>query len=59
MVANIPKPGAPAGLRGIALGAQAAKLYASLLERRLFIWAEGSGRRADGRFGFGRHHSTF
>lgn len=61
-ITNLPKPGAkpgdPAGLRGIAIGTQAAKLYATLLERRLSAWAEGTGRRADGQFGFRRNRST-
>ncbi len=54
-----PAAGDPASLRGIAVATQqAAKLYASLLERRLSAWAESSGRRAGRQFGFRRQHST-
>ena len=61
-ITNIPKtgaaPGDPAGLRGIAVGTQPAKLYAALLERRISDWAEGTGQRASGQFGFRRQRST-
>ena len=56
------KPGAdPASCssyRGIAVGGLAAKLYATILERRLSDWAEASGSRAAGQFGFRRKRST-
>lgn len=56
------KPGAdPASCssyRGIAVGTLAAKLYAAILEHRLSDWAEASGSRAAGQFGFRRKRST-
>ena len=61
-ITDIPKPdtapGDPAGLRGIAVGTQPAKLYATLLERRLSDWAQGTGQRASGQFGFQCQRST-
>jgi hypothetical protein len=58
----IPKPGADPtkcdSLRGIAVGTLAAKLYASVLEARVSDWAEASGSRASGQFGFRRKRST-
>ena len=58
----IPKPGAAPGscdgLRGIAVGTLPAKLFAAILERRLSDWAEASGSRAAGQFGFRRKRST-
>lgn len=58
----IPKPGGDPNscdsLRGIAVGTLAAKLYASVLEVRVSEWAEASGSRASGQFGFRRKRST-
>ena len=44
--------------RGIAVGTLAAKLYAAILESRLSDWAEATGSRAAGQFGFRRKRST-
>ena len=52
---------ARAALRSAHKSVQAAKLYTVLLERRrrrLSAWAEGTGRRAAGQFGFRRDSST-
>ena len=57
-ITSIPKPGATPGLCGIAVGTQAAKLYAVLPERRLSAWAKGPGQRAAGQFGFRHNRST-
>ena len=61
-IALVPKPGgtpaSPADLRGIAVGALLAKLYAAGLERRVTDHAEAAGVHADGQFGFRRHRST-
>jgi hypothetical protein len=58
----IPKPGGDTtscdSLRGIAVGTLAAKLYATVLEARVSDWAEASGNRASGQFGFRRKRST-
>ena len=58
----IPKPGGDPtcceSLRGIAVGTLAAKLYACVLEVRVSDWAEASGSRASGQFGFRRKRST-
>ena len=58
----IPKPGGDPNscesLRGIAVGTLAAKLYACVLEARVSEWAEASGCRASGQFGFRRKRST-
>ena len=58
----IPKPGAKPGdldgLRGIAVGTLPAKLFATILEQRISDWAEASGSRAAGQFGFRRRRST-
>ena len=35
-----------------------AKLYGSILEKKLSIWLESEGKRAKGQAGFRRHHST-
>ena len=60
-ITPIPKAGAdptePGGHRGIAVGTLPAKLYASVLDRRLCDWAEGAGVRAEGQFGFRRRRS--
>jgi len=62
LITPIPKPGSIPGdfdgLRGIAVGSLPAKLYAMILERRLSDWAEASGSRATGQFGFRRNRST-
>jgi hypothetical protein len=62
IVNPIPKagaePGSCDGLRGIAVGTLPAKLFAMILERRLSDWAEASGSRAAGQFGFRRRRST-
>ena len=62
LITAIPKPGAAAdscdGLRGIAVGILPAKLFACMLERRISDWAEASGSRAAGQFGFRRQRST-
>ena len=61
-IAAVLKPGANptscSSYRGIAVGTLAAKLYAAILERRLSDWAEASGSRAAGQFGFRRKRST-
>ena len=44
--------------RGIAVGTLAAKLYAAILECRLSDWAEATGSRATGQFGFRRKRGT-
>ena len=58
----LPKPGAQPGccdgLRSFAVGTLAAKLFAMILERRLSNWAEASGSRAAGQFGFRHCRST-
>ena len=58
----VPKPGGDptscSSLRGIALGTMAAKLYAAILEQRVSDWAEASGTRAAGQYGFRRKRST-
>jgi hypothetical protein len=51
-------PGSGGSWRGIAVGTLPAKLYAALLEQRISAWAEASGNRADGQFGFRRQRST-
>ena len=51
-------PPGPADLRGIAVGALLAKLYAAGLERRVSDHAEAAGTHAEGQFGFRRGHST-
>ena len=43
---------------GIAVGTMPAKLMAMLLEQRVSDWAEASGSRAAGQFGFRRQRST-
>jgi hypothetical protein len=62
LITPIPKagaiPGSFDGLRGIAVGSLAAKLFAMILERRVSDWAEVSGNRAAGQFGFRRRRST-
>lgn len=40
------------GYRGIAVGTLCAKVYASVLERRLSLWSEQHHLRAEGQFGF-------
>ena len=60
-VALLPKksaPEQPSDLRGIAVGALLAKLYAAGLERRVSDHAEAAGVHADGQFGFRRRRST-
>jgi sorting nexin-29 len=44
--------------RGITVGSTFAKLFASILENRLHLWAESSGRRAQGQAGFRRGFQT-
>lgn len=51
-------PPGPADLRGIAVGALLAKLYAAGLERRVSDHAEAAGVHAEGQFGFRRGRST-
>ena len=51
-------PPGPADLRGIAVGALLAKLYAAGLERRVSDHAEAAGVHAEGQFGFRRRRST-
>ena len=51
-------PPGPADLRGIAVGALMAKLYAAGLERRVSDHAEAAGSHAEGQFGFRRRRST-
>ena len=62
LITAIPKPGAASdscdGLRGIAVGTLPAKLFACIMERRISDWAEASGSRAAGQFGFRRQRST-
>ena len=62
IITPIPKAGGDprscSSLRGIAVGTMAAKLYATILEQRLSDWAEASGSRAEGQFGFRRKRST-
>lgn len=62
LITAIPKAGAAAdscdGLRGIAVGTLPAKLFACMMERRISDWAEASGSRATGQFGFRRRRST-
>ena len=60
-VALLPKksaPEQPSDLRGIAVGALLAKLYAAGLERRVSDHAEAAGVHAEGQFGFRRRRST-
>jgi hypothetical protein len=61
-ITPIPKPAGaptqPADMRGIAVGAMLAKLYAMGLERRVSDHAEAAGTHAEGQFGFRRQHST-
>ena len=61
-IALVPKPGkpptSPADLRGIAVGALLAKLYAAGLERRVTDHAEAAGVHADGQFGFRRQRTV-
>ena len=61
-ISPIPKAGgaptSPADLRGIAVGALLAKLYAMGLERRVSDHAEAAGVHAEGQFGFRRQRST-
>jgi Reverse transcriptase (RNA-dependent DNA polymerase)/Endonuclease/Exonuclease/phosphatase family len=58
----IPKPGSNTrtcdGYRGIAVGTLAAKLYGSMLDIRMSGWAEASGLRAAGQFGFRKGKGT-
>ena len=62
IIQPILKPGGDptscSSLRGIALTTLAAKLYATILERRISDWAEASGNRAAGQYGFRRKRST-
>jgi hypothetical protein len=44
--------------RGITVGSTFAKLFASILENRLHLWAESSGHRAQGQAGFRRGFQT-
>ncbi len=60
-IALVPKSASaskPADLRGIAVGALLAKLYACGLERRVTEHAEAAGMHAEGQFGFRRQRST-
>ena len=58
LITAIPKPGAAPdscdGLRDIAVGTLPAKLFACIMERRISDWAEASGSKAAGQFGFRR-----
>lgn len=60
-ITPIPKAGSDTntcdGHRGIAVGTLPAKLFASILDRRLSDWAEAAQVRADGQFGFRRTRS--
>ena len=55
-ISPVPKSGADHsvcdGYRGIAVGTLPAKLYATILNQRLNHWAEATGIRAEGQFGF-------
>ena len=44
--------------RGIAVGAAMGRLYSSVINNRLDAWAEETGRRAAGQFGFRQKRST-
>jgi hypothetical protein len=60
-ITPIPKSGDPGdagNYRGIAVGSLLAKLYASMLNRRLMGWAEQHGVRARGQAGFRRDYRT-
>ena len=60
-IALVPKtatPTSPSDLRGIAVGAMLAKLYAAALENRVSDHAEAVGVHAEGQFGFRRGRST-
>ena len=58
MVPKVSTPTSPTDLRGIAVGALMAKLYAAGLERRVSDHAEAAGKHAEGQFGFRRGRST-
>ena len=58
LVPKVSSPASPADLRGIAVGALLAKLYAAGLERRVTDYAEAAGQHAEGQFGFRRERST-
>ncbi|KAG7668037.1 hypothetical protein KSW81_005950 [Nannochloris sp. 'desiccata'] len=61
-ITPIAKPGSDHrtcdGYRGIAVGTLAAKLYGSMLDHRIDGWAEASGIRAKGQFGFRKGKGT-
>ena len=58
LVAKTSSPTQPSDLRGIAVGALLAKLFAAGLERRVTAHAEAAGLHAEGQFGFRRQRST-
>jgi Reverse transcriptase (RNA-dependent DNA polymerase) len=61
VICPIFKSGDPAdcsNYRGITVGNILGKLYASVLERRISIWAETKGIRARGQAGFRKDHRT-
>ena len=58
LVAKTSSPTQPSDLRGIAVGALLAKLFAAGLERRVTAHTEAAGLHAEGQFGFRRQRST-
>ena len=62
VITSVPKgkkpPATCADLRGISVGTLSAKVYATVLERRVSAWAEAAGVRAEGQFGFRRRRGT-
>ena len=48
----------PSNYKTIMVSHILAKLYGPILEKKLSLWLEIQGKRAKGKFGFRRHHST-
>ena len=44
--------------RTIMVGSLMAKLFGCIMESKISVWAEKSGKRAYGQAGFRKHHST-